>query len=90
MLCFDKPSSREAEYEYGSNFTIKYEILDETKMFGGNLWLKEGENLVTDIYHFSTFIDETINLEKIINKKDQLCYKLTSLLKNKYVQSLSK
>ena len=48
MLCFEKPSSRSTEYEYGSNFTIHYEISDENNIHQGTLWLNEGENLVTE------------------------------------------
>ena len=48
MLCFEKPSSRSTEYEYGSNFTIHYEISDENYIHQGTLWLNEGENLVKE------------------------------------------
>ena len=48
VLCFEKPCSRSTVYEYGSNFTIHYEISDENYIHQGTLWLNEGENLVKE------------------------------------------
>ena len=50
MLCFSKSDSGVTEYEYGSDFKIKYEIIYKTDNVGA--FLKEGEN--------STIMDEFV------------------------------
>ena len=50
MLCFSKSDLRNTEYEYGSDFKIKYEVIYKTDNVGA--FLKEGEN--------STIMDEFV------------------------------
>ena len=82
MICFEKPNSRGTEYQYGSDFKILYLIVGPTNSnnlpFAGHLSeeLKEGEN--------STLFDEIVYLEKIITIHGTHCFKLTSVLTNKF------
>ena len=77
VICFSKPSSRIADYEYGSDIKFEYQITlkaGQTK----SVFLKEREN--------STIFDEIIFLQKLITVYDswyktneRSCYKLTSV-----------
>ena len=79
MLCFEKPSSRTAEYEYESDFKIDYSISDWSWNVNNyaKFLLKEGENVV--------LFDEIVFLEKMITSSKEYCYKLRSVLTNKFM-----
>ena len=77
VLCFNKPSSRMTEYEYGLDFNIRYEILDDNWKNHEILFQSEDNN--------SIIFDETVSLEKILTENLFQCYKITSLLTNKYM-----
>ena len=82
-ICFSKPNSTITKYEYGSDFTIEYQ-LDESSSnhYVDRTYLKEGQNSTL------TFFGETVYLEKIITFKHsqyEHCFKITSVLTNKYM-----
>ena len=80
-ICFTKNHSKSMiEYEYESDFKIVYKIMD-TKLTLHEIDLKEGKN--------SPLADETVYVEKMITSDNGLCYKLTSVLNNKYMMKYS-
>ena len=78
MICFDKPNSRGTEYQYGTDFKIVYVIVGPTNYNSAFVEeLKEGKNS-------TTLFDETVYLEKMITIDTTHCFKITSVLTNKY------
>ena len=80
MICFIKPNLSTPEYEYGLDFKIQYLIYEKNDISmhqAHSIFLKEGEN--------SAPFGEILWLEKIITINDGNCYKLTSMLTNKYM-----
>ena len=76
MLCFSKNNWGKAEYEYGSDFKIKYGGFYENGF--QHAFLKEGEN--------STLMEEIIYLEKIMTISMGNCFKITPFLTNTYLK----
>ena len=74
-LCLSMPDSREIEYEYGTDFEIKYEISAENSKH--SIILNDGEN--------STILGEKVFMEKFITILFKNCYKIRSILSNGYV-----
>ena len=66
VICFSKPYSRKTQYEYGSDFKIKYEITVKNWHNKG-IFLKEGTN--------SKVFGENLSLEKILTKYHGNCFR---------------
>ena len=76
-FCFSKPNKSITKYEYGSNFKIRYMIIDKNILKYDSIFLKERENV--------KLLNETIYLEEIRTLYYGHCFKLTSEMTSNYM-----
>ena len=78
VFCFSKSDSGKTEYEYGSDFKIKYEIYHNSNISGA--FIKEGENT-------TVMEEEIVFLEKITTHVMGNCFKITAFLTRGYIKN---
>ena len=77
IFCLFKANPSMHKYEYGTDFTMSYDISDKNGKFRDTIVLKEGKN--------STSFEENIYLEEMPTLHYEHCFKITSILTNKYM-----